>query len=44
MSPNPTVEQGLDCPTKQPMALDLGDVGKEVEKYKKFNWFRKRLF
>jgi len=31
MSPNPTVEQGLDRPTNQPRALDLGDVGKEVK-------------
>ena len=36
MSPNPTVERGLYSPTKQPRALDLGDVGKEVEKLKKF--------
>jgi hypothetical protein len=36
--PNPAVEQGIYSPTKQPRALDLGDVGKEVEKQKKFNW------
>jgi len=36
--PNPAVERGIYRPTKQPRALDLGDVGKEVERQKKFNW------
>jgi len=36
--PNPAVERGMYSPTKQPRALDLGDVGKEVERQKKFNW------
>lgn len=43
ISPNPKVERGLYCPTKQPRGLDLGDVGKEVKNNRNSSGFNVSL-